>query len=65
MRASVVGMANDLISMKEACRILDKDKATLGRWVRDEKVTPAYKGEGKNGVMLFRRSDIEALVAAS
>lgn len=51
----------DLISMKEACRILDKDKATLGRWCRDGKIAPAYKGEGRNGVMLFLRSDIEKL----
>lgn len=51
----------DLISMKEACRILDKDKATLGRWVAAGKVTPVYKGEGRNGILLFNRPDIEAL----
>lgn len=51
----------DLISTKDACRILDKDKATLGRWVRDGKITPAYKGDGKNGIMLFNRKDIEKL----
>jgi hypothetical protein len=51
----------DLISMKEACRILDRDKATLGRWVKDGRIAPAYKGEGKNGIMLFNRADIEAL----
>ncbi len=55
-------MSLDLISMKEACRIIDKDKATLGRWVKEGKVTPAYKGEGRNGILLFNRADIEALV---
>lgn len=51
----------DLISTKEVCRILDKDKATIGRWVKTGKLVPAYRGEGPNGIMLFNRPDIEAL----
>lgn len=61
-RASIVGMTDiDLISTKEACRILNKDKSTLGRWIKAGKLTPAFKGDGPNGIMLFQRTDIEAL----
>jgi len=54
-------VAVDLVSGKEACRILDCDKSTLGRWVRSGKLVPAYRGDGPNGIMLFNRADIDAL----
>ena len=54
-------MDTDLISTKEACRVLDKDKATLGRRAKDGKINSAYRGEGKYRIMPFDRAAIEAL----
>jgi predicted site-specific integrase-resolvase len=54
----------DLIGSKEACLILDKNRSTLVRWVRDGVLTPVHKLEGDNGAYLFARADVEALVVA-
>ena len=51
----------DLIGSKEACLILDKNRSTLVRWVRDGVLTPVHKLEGDNGAYLFDRADVEAL----
>jgi predicted site-specific integrase-resolvase len=56
---------SDLIGSTESCRILKIHPATLGRWVKTGKITPAHKLPTKNGAYLFRRADIEALAAAS
>jgi predicted site-specific integrase-resolvase len=54
----------DLIGSKEACQILDKNRSTLVRWVRDGILTPVHTLEGDNGAYLFARADVEALVVA-
>ena len=48
------------IQSAEAASILGVDRSTLSRWVDAGKVQPALRGEGQNGPLFFRRSDIEA-----
>lgn len=58
---------DDLIGSAEACEILalrdDKplDRSTLSRWVKDGKLTPAMRLNGKTGAMLFHRAEVLAL----
>jgi excisionase family DNA binding protein len=54
----------NLIGTKEACRLLDIDKATLYRWISEERLAPAMKLPQKNGPYLFDRADIESLARA-
>lgn len=57
-------MAPDLISTREACRLLgDLPLSTFHSWVDAEKITPALKANGKRGQMFFRRSDVQRLAA--
>ncbi|WP_165962843.1 helix-turn-helix domain-containing protein [Occultella glacieicola] len=53
--------AAELIGSKEACRLLDVDRATLVRRVWDGTLTPVTKMPGKNGAYVFARADIAAL----
>lgn len=52
-----------LIGSKDACRILNIDKATLSRWVTAGTLTPALQLPGRNGAYLFHRAHIEQLAA--
>lgn len=54
-------MPDDLIGSAEACRLLGIDKATLTRWVSQDRLEPAHKLPAKNGAFLFNRADIERL----
>lgn len=40
-----------------------KSVATITRWVAAGKLTPVHKGTGLRGAFLFRRKDVEALLA--
>lgn len=51
----------DLVGTVEAAAILGLERSTLSRWVQLGKLTPAHKLPGKNGAVLFHRSDIEDL----
>lgn len=53
----------DLIGSKEACRILDVDRATLMRWVQSGRLSAATKLPGKNGAFLFDRAVINELAS--
>lgn len=57
-------MEDTIIGSKEACTILDIDRATLSRWVAAGKITPAAKLPAKNGAFMFHRADIENLASA-
>lgn len=50
-----------LIGATEASRILDIDKATLTRWVKDDRVKLIGKLSG--GALIFERSEIERVLA--
>ena len=56
--------SDDLIGSKDACRILNVDRATLVRWVWAGELTPAMKLPSKNGAYLFARADIDTLAAS-
>lgn len=50
----------DLVPTVDACRILDGiHPSTISRWVQLGRLTPAARVG--NGLMLFRRADVEAL----
>lgn len=51
----------DLIGSTEASVLLSKHPVTLARWVAKGKLTPISRLSG--GAFVFRRADIEALVA--
>jgi predicted site-specific integrase-resolvase len=54
---------DELIGSAEAERILGVNRATISRWVKDNKLNTAMKLPGLRGPMLFRRSDVERLAA--
>ncbi len=53
--------ADEEIVAAEACQILERDRATLLRWVALDRVKATRKLPGRTGAFLFRRGDIEAL----
>lgn len=57
----------DLIGSAEVCRILAIDRATLSRWVHHSKpkLTPAMRLSEPRGAMLFRREDVDAVLASA
>ena len=58
---TVMSAVPDLIGSAEACRILHIHAATLTRWVKAGKITPAHKLPTSNGAYLFNRADIQRL----
>lgn len=50
----------ELIGSREACRILDRDRATLTRYVKDGKLSAVGKLSGQNGAYVFERATVEA-----
>ncbi len=57
-------MLEDLIRTKDVAGLAGKTVATVNRWVLEGKLTPAVEMPGKTGARLFRRSDVEAFLAA-
>lgn len=55
--------ASELISTAETARLLGKSVATINRWVVLGKIKPAHEMPGETGARLFRRSDVERIVA--
>jgi excisionase family DNA binding protein len=53
----------DLLGSREAAEMLGIDRATLVRWIEGGKIVPLQKLPGKTGSYLFRREDVESLVA--
>lgn len=48
---------------KEACRVLDIDRATLTRWVAQGKLTASRLSDTTNGAFVFSRAEVEGLAA--
>lgn len=59
---------NNFYSTAEAAAQLNMSRSNLTRWVKSGKIKPFIRGEGRNGPMYFRKSEVErvkrALVAA-
>lgn len=56
---------DDLISTAEAAELAGVNIATINRLAASGKLPTAHKLPGRTGARLYRRSDIEALGAAS
>jgi hypothetical protein len=50
-------MANELITAKDKAEQLGISRTQLSRLVKAGKLIPAFKADGKNGVMLFTDTD--------
>ncbi len=53
---------DDLIGGSEAAQLLNVHRSTLGRWTQAGRINPVTQLPGRNGVVLYRRSDIDALI---
>ena len=56
--------ATNLIGSKRACEILEVDRATLVRMVRDGRLEPVSKMEGRNGAYVFDTAAVTRLAEA-
>ena len=53
----------ELIGSKAVCVMLDIDRATLSRWVREGHIAYAYKSPEANGAYVFKLEVIEKFIA--
>lgn len=59
-----IPMSDDLLSTKAVADLFSTTPATINRWVSQGRITPALQMDGTTGARLYRRSDVEALLAA-
>jgi hypothetical protein len=52
---------DDLVGTREAALILDRNPVTITRWAADGILPVALKLPGRNGALVFHRTDVEAL----
>lgn len=57
-------MQDDLLPTKAVAALFSTTVATVNRWAQEGKLTPAVEMPGRTGARLYRRSDIEAHLAA-
>jgi hypothetical protein len=53
----------ELIGSKAVCLMLDIDRATLSRWVREGHLPYAYKSPEANGAYVFKLQVVEQFIA--
>lgn len=53
---------DELITFTEAMQILKVSRATLNRWINSGKITKLKLGEGRRGMVRFRKDDIEKFI---
>lgn len=56
-------MQDELIPTSTVAKLLGKTVATINRWAAEGRIVPAMKLGPNTGARLYRRSDIEALLA--
>ncbi len=56
-------MDDELLPTATVAELLGKTVTTINRWVLEGKLIPAVDMPGRTGARLFRRSDVEALLA--
>jgi excisionase family DNA binding protein len=56
---------DELITFTEAMQILKVSRATLNRWINSGKITKLKLGEGRRGMVRFRKEDIEKFITDS
>lgn len=53
----------EFIGSAEVARLLEINQVTVSRWVTSGDLIPAHKLPGKNGAYLFKREDVDRLIA--
>lgn len=54
---------DELLPTAEVARLLGKSVATINRWAQEHRLEPAVEMPGETGARLYRRGDVEALLA--
>ena len=57
-------MATDLLATIEAAEVIGVERSTLSRWVASGRISIAHRLPGRNGAVLFARSEVERVAAA-
>ena len=56
-------MTDELLPTKAVAALLGRSVATINRWAQEGRLVPALEMPGDTGARLYRRSDVEALLA--
>ena len=48
------------VSLKTLAALLDADRSSIRRWLKDSNINPVVLGRGRNGAIRYRWRDIEA-----
>ena len=48
-----------LVSLKTVATIVDADRSTIRRWLRDAEIQPVVVGRGRNGAIRYRWRDVQ------
>lgn len=48
------------ISLKTLAALLDADRSSVRRWLKDANINPVVLGRGRNGAIRYRWRDVEA-----
>lgn len=54
---------DDLLPTQEVARLFGKGVATINRWATEGHLSAAVQLPGRTGARLYRRADVEALLA--
>lgn len=52
-------MPTDLLATVEAAEIIGVERSTLSRWAASGRIKVAHQLPGRNGAVLFARSEVE------
>jgi DNA-binding transcriptional MerR regulator len=58
-------MQDDLLPTNEVAKLVRRTVATVNRWANEGKLIPAVEMPGETGARLYRRSDVQAFLAAT
>ncbi|MCH7720065.1 MAG: hypothetical protein IH988_03625 [Planctomycetes bacterium] len=47
------------VSLRTLARLLDADRTSVRRWLKDAGVSPVVLGRGRNGAIRYRWCDVE------
>lgn len=48
------------VSLKTLAALLDADRSSVRRWLREANIKPVVLGRGRNGAIRYRWRDVEA-----
>ena len=53
-----------LVSLKTLADMVDADRSTVRRWLRDDGIRPVAVGRGRNGGIRYRWQDVETWLSS-